>query len=139
MDIQNICAECRFWDTEGGPVYAGGVCRRHAPRPSETGDATWVRTSPDDWCGEFELRVKVVDRAEIEERYGSAVRATRENRLESAPDELEVFRKVVLKWEAALRDADLHEHTKYHYTNHPKRVLRWLEGTYRLRPKRQEE
>lgn len=139
MEIQKICIECRFWKPEGGVTFPGGLCRRRAPRPSEDGDALWARTSPDDSCGEFELEVRVVDRAEVERRHGTEIRSIREEskNLEPAAEEVAIFRKVVMVWETAVRDADLHDHTKFHYTNHPKRVLRWLEGRYRLPAKRQ--
>jgi len=65
------CRNCKNWQaldehldridpaTAGQPVQVG-ICRRYAPRPSETGttgeplDARWPRVASDDWCGEWD-------------------------------------------------------------------------------------
>lgn len=45
------CLTCVFWSTLTS--VEAGYCRRHAPRPSESGSALWPETYKDDWCGDY--------------------------------------------------------------------------------------
>ena len=51
-------------------------------------------------------------------------------------EELEIVRKAVRLWEEAVNATDLKYTTKLTYTNHPRRMVQWLQGTYRLPSKR---
>lgn len=46
------CDNCRFWASSGGSQ----TCRRHAPQITTAG--YWPETFPDDWCGDFAMRLK---------------------------------------------------------------------------------
>ena len=47
-------------------------------------------------------------------------------------EEVQIVRKAVRMWEEAVNATDLKYTTKLTYTNHPRRMLNWLEGSYRL-------
>tara|TARA_R100001086_G_scaffold200100_1_gene116324 strand:- start:855 stop:1154 length:300 start_codon:yes stop_codon:yes gene_type:complete len=52
------CSACRHWSfSRQGNSKRAGHCRRHAPRPVETGgpvtDTQWPVTLEDDGCAEF--------------------------------------------------------------------------------------
>ena len=83
MSIVISCYDCRYFSPgeNGCPSYEHdkelsgfmaedeGICRRHTPRHGKTiqrknGDeficfAEWPKVMACDWCGEFELRVKL--------------------------------------------------------------------------------
>lgn len=51
------CDACRFWFRA---KYSGdeGECRRRAPYAAPTRDRSrWMKTDPDDWCGEYEAKL----------------------------------------------------------------------------------
>ena len=58
------CEKCKFWLSDDYCIHTGvpvGYCRRNAPRPLSviaTDEPLYCLhplTSPDDWCGEFEI------------------------------------------------------------------------------------
>lgn len=57
-EVTESCDACRFWQEETEGEY--GLCRRLSPRwhpmdgRSESFDAHWPETRPEDWCGEYE-------------------------------------------------------------------------------------
>jgi hypothetical protein len=60
--IRDTCEGCKFFR----PESPAGECRRHAPSvllmPTQTGHTTigcFPPTRPDNWCGEFQIRIAV--------------------------------------------------------------------------------
>ncbi len=51
-------------------------------------------------------------------------------------EELAIVKKAVRIWEVAVRNSGLYETTQNHYTEHPRRMVRWFEGKYDLLPNR---
>ena len=49
------CDECRYWhETE---IFIEGECRQFSPDTGSLCEQRWPRTRPDEWCGQFQLRV----------------------------------------------------------------------------------
>ena len=56
------CRDCAAWDPElvyDDVGYKDGLCVKHAPGViNDKGEAVWPSTLPNDWCCEFQWRVR---------------------------------------------------------------------------------
>jgi hypothetical protein len=55
------CGDCYFWEKQTGPkaVSGWGGCHCHAPSPGCDSQPAWPDRRDADWCGEFQLKLKV--------------------------------------------------------------------------------
>jgi len=57
LDLNNLCATCRWWDARGFTGGRIGYCRRFPPKPTtsdkDCNDTLLPMTRQDDYCGEY--------------------------------------------------------------------------------------
>lgn len=61
MSERATCETCRWWQDCRPNLHIDGMCRRHAPQPSngnmgQYNSGLWPATMPNDWCGEHQPR-----------------------------------------------------------------------------------
>jgi hypothetical protein len=58
------CETCKFWQPDEEINAAAGDCRRHPPRAHVSErtvfgvEVTWPTTNFDDWCGQWQVRLR---------------------------------------------------------------------------------